>query len=151
MLDSLKSNTYSGKMVILKMIDCFYKVHCLRRNVYVLMSFLTSYKLTPAFDVPQSMSYCSWWNKKKIVLTFIYQLVCPAFDWRSRGPWLESYAGLTEFLRAQESPSLHSTKVWFRTPRGRCLCEFDIPGRRMLAAHKNRDWNSFPMETRLVS
>ena len=31
---------------------------------------------------------------------------------------------------------LHSTKVWNGTLRGLCLCKFDIPGCRMLAAHK---------------
>ena len=33
-----------------------------------------------------------------------------AFDCRSRGPWIESYTGLSQDTR-NESPKLHSTNV----------------------------------------
>ena len=59
-----------------------------------------------------------------------------AFDCRSRGSLLESYTGLTWIFQGtrNESPRLHSTKMWTGTLRGLCLCKLDIIGRRMLAA-----------------
>ena len=61
-----------------------------------------------------------------------------AFDCRSRGPCFESFPGLTwiSLETINKSPMLHSTKVGIGTPRGQCLCSFDIPGRRILAVHK---------------
>ena len=60
-----------------------------------------------------------------------------AFDCRLRGPWIECYTDLTWiFLGTRnEFTRLYSTKVWIDTVRGRYLCKFDIPERRMLTAH----------------
>ena len=60
------------------------------------------------------------------------------FDCRSRGPWFKDYTGLSGISQGtrNESPRLYSIKVWIGTLRGLCLCKFDTPGHRMLAAHK---------------
>ena len=62
------------------------------------------------------------------------------FDCRSRGPWFEYYTSLTwiSLGTRNESPSLHSTKVWIGTLRRLYLCKFDIPGCHILSAHKIR-------------
>ena len=61
-----------------------------------------------------------------------------AFACRSIDPWFESYTGLKWISLGtwNESPRLHSTKVWIDTLRGLCLCKLDMPERRILAAHK---------------
>ena len=57
---------------------------------------------------------------------------------KSRCPLFESYTGLKwiSLSTRNDSPRLHSTKVWICTLRERCLWKLYIPGRRMLAAHK---------------
>ena len=63
-----------------------------------------------------------------------------AFHCKLRGPWSESYIGISWISLGgrNRSPWLHLTKVWISTLRGRCLCTFDIPGRCLLTAHKTR-------------
>ena len=68
-----------------------------------------------------------------------------AFACRSRCPWFESYTGLTWIFQGtrNESPRLHSTKVWIGTLRRLCLCKLDIPGRHNVGCTHNREWK-FP-------
>ena len=59
-------------------------------------------------------------------------------DCRTRDPWFRSYTGIMWISMGTKKKSLrlHSTKVWICTLRGWCLWKFEIPGRRMFAAHK---------------
>ena len=73
---------------------------------------------------------------ENIFISFSSVKTWPCIVWT--GPWFKSYTGLTWISQCprNESPRLHSTNLWIGTLRRLCLCKLDIPGRRMLAAHK---------------